>query len=119
MSRDAHVVQVSRNALVTLIESVRVRCILLWHAERWSPEKAAKHSGYFARIIQAEAAAAKHREEDDADEEGREAPGTNENAGAFPNKPAAVSEKVKLLRSRRLSRSTTSSSSVASSILAK
>lgn len=60
---------------MTVIESIRVRCILLWHAQRWSKERAAKHSAYFARISAAELAAAKHRAEDEAhsDDEGRPA----------------------------------------------
>lgn len=58
-------VQVSRNALVTLVEVVRVRCILLWHAKRWSPERAAEHSTYLAAVAKAEAAARKHAEEDE------------------------------------------------------
>lgn len=56
--------QVSRNLLVTLIESVRVRCILLWHAQKWSLERAAGHSAYFAHIAEAERRVARHRAEE-------------------------------------------------------
>ena len=58
---------------MTVVESIRVRCILLWHAQRWSKEGAAKHSAYFAHIAAAELAAARHRAEDDphSDDEDR------------------------------------------------
>ena len=54
-------VQIARNGLVTIVESIKVRCILLWHAQRWSKARAAKHSAYFARLAEAEMIAAKHR----------------------------------------------------------
>ena len=54
-------VQIARNGLVTIVESIKVRCILLWHAQRWSKARAAKHSAYFARLAEAELIAAKHR----------------------------------------------------------
>ncbi len=53
--------QIARNALVTVVESIKVRCILLWHAQKWSKARAAKHSAYFARLAEAEFTAAKHR----------------------------------------------------------
>jgi len=53
--------QIARNGLVTLVESIKVRGILLWHAQKWSKARAAKHSSYFARLAEAEFTAAKHR----------------------------------------------------------
>jgi hypothetical protein len=46
---------------VTLVESIKVRGILLWRAQKWSKARAAKHSAYFARLAEAEFTAAKHR----------------------------------------------------------
>ncbi len=46
---------------MTIVESIKVRCILLWHAQKWSKAGAAKHSAYFARLAEAEFTAAKHR----------------------------------------------------------
>jgi len=46
---------------VTMVEGIKVRCILLWRAQKWSKARAAKHSAYFARLAEAEFIAAKHR----------------------------------------------------------
>lgn len=56
--------QIARNTVVTIIESIKVRAILLWHAQKWTKARAAKHSPYFARLAEAERAAAKHKVED-------------------------------------------------------
>ena len=60
--------------LVGMVEATRVRAILLWNAQKWSRSRAAKHSRYFARIMEAEAAAARHRVEDSDSEEDVEKP---------------------------------------------
>ena len=60
--------QIARNGLVTVIESIKVRLILTWHAQRWSKARAAKHSPYFARLMEAEMAAARHKVEDSESE---------------------------------------------------
>ena len=62
-------VQIARNGLVTVVESIKVRLILTWHAQRWSKSRAAKHSPYFARLMEAEMAAARHKVEDSDSEE--------------------------------------------------
>lgn len=46
---------------MTMVEGIKVRCILLWRAQKWSKARAAKHSAYFARLAEAEFIAAKHR----------------------------------------------------------
>ena len=57
---------------MTIIESIKVRLILTWRAQRWSRALAAKHSPYFARLMEAEMAAARHKvEESDSEEEGK------------------------------------------------
>lgn len=64
--------QVAKNGLVALIESIRVRLLLLWNAQRWTKSRAAKHSPYFARLAEAERSAAKHKiAESDSEDEGK------------------------------------------------
>ena len=59
---------------MTVIESMKVRLILTWHAQKWSKGRAAKHSPYFARLMEAEMAAARHKVED-SDSEAEDKPG--------------------------------------------
>ena len=73
---------------MTAIESIKVRAILLWHAQRWSKARAAKHSTYFARLMEAEMAAARHKVEDGDSEED---PGKQAQAKVFKRQTALAS----------------------------
>ena len=53
--------QVATNKFVLTIESFKVRCLMLWKAQRWSPVRAAQYSTYYAQILDAKAAVAKDK----------------------------------------------------------